>query len=338
MEKTWVFFEGIVVLRGIMERRNVAGGHDAESQRRDVQEQDIADFALEDAALDRCTNGYDFIGVDPLVRLFAAEILRDVDHLGHAGHAADQNELIDLGRREIGVLQAVLVGLNAALEEGVADLLHLGAAQLDVQVLRPRGVRGDKGEIDVDRLESADSAILAFSASSFRRWRAIRVLAQVDPVVLLEAVDQERDDGLVPVVAAQVGVAVGGLHLENAVADFQDGDIEGAAAQVEDRDLFILLLVEAVGERGGRRLVDDSHDVEAGDLAGILRRLALRVIEIRRDGDDRLGDLFAEVGFRVGFHLWREDEGGDLLGRKLLGLVADLRLNVGVPRSYPRSP
>jgi len=67
-----------------------------------------------------------------------------------------------------------------------------------------------------------------------------------------------------------VGVAVGGLDLEDAVADFQDGDVERAAAQVVDGDLLVALLVQAVGEGGGGRLVDDAQDLEAGDLAGVL--------------------------------------------------------------------
>jgi hypothetical protein len=67
------------------------------------------------------------------------------------------------------------------------------------------------------------------------------------------------------VVAAQVGVAVGGLHLEHAVADLQHGDVEGTAAQVIDRDLLVLLLVQAVGQRRGRGLVDDAQHLEAGD-------------------------------------------------------------------------
>ena len=46
--------------------------------------------------------------------------------------------------------------------------------------------------------------------------------------------------------------------------------VEGAATEVEDEDLlFLVLLVEAVGERGGRGLVDDALDVEAGDAAGV---------------------------------------------------------------------
>src|SRR4026208_43422 len=83
-------------------------------------------------------------------------------------------------------------------------------------------------------------------------------------------------DRLVAVVAAAVVVAVRRLHLEDAVAELEHRDVEGPAAQVEDEDHLVgCLLVEAVGERSGGRLVDDPQHVEAGDLARVLRRLAL---------------------------------------------------------------
>jgi hypothetical protein len=79
---------------------------------------------------------------------------------------------------------------------------------------------------------------------------------------------------VVEVVAAQVGVAVGGLDLEDAVAQLQDRDVERAAAQVVDGDPLVLLFIQAVGQRGGRRLVDDPLDFQAGDAAASL--VALR--------------------------------------------------------------
>jgi hypothetical protein len=42
------------------------------------------------------------------------------------------------------------------------------------------------------------------------------------------------DQALVEVVAAEVRVAVGRLHLEHAVADLEDRDVERAAAEVVD--------------------------------------------------------------------------------------------------------
>jgi hypothetical protein len=96
-------------------------------------------------------------------------------------------------------------------------------------------------------------------------------------MLVLEGVHQVVADLHVEVLATQIGIAVGAAHLEDTVGDLQDRDVEGAAAEVEDRDLLAPLLAEPVGERRRGGLVDDAQDVEPGDLARVLRRLALRV-------------------------------------------------------------
>ena len=88
-------------------------------------------------------------------------------------------------------------------------------------------------------------------------------------------------------------------------------DVERPATEVVDGDLLFLLLVEPVRQGRCGRLVDDALDVEPRDAAGILRRLALGVVEVGRDGDDRLGDLLAEVGLGVTLQLL-EDHRADL--------------------------
>src|SRR5690606_31376906 len=100
------------------------------------------------------------------------------------------------------------------------------------------------------------------------------VLGEVDAVLVLHLRDQPVDDLLVPVVTAEAVVTVGGAHLDGGelvlvLADLQQGDVEGAATEVEDEDELVLLAaLEAVGQGGGGGLVDDAQDVEAGDLAG----------------------------------------------------------------------
>ena len=70
-----------------------------------------------------------------------------------------------------------------------------------------------------------------------------------------------------------------GKHLENAVAHFQDRDVKGAAAKIEDRDLAMLLqLVQPVGQRSGGRLTDDAFHRKPREHSGTLGRVALRVV------------------------------------------------------------
>ena len=141
----------------------------------------------------------------------------------------------------------------------------------------------------------------------------------------LNSLDQPVDERLVEVVAAEVVVTRGGLDLEHAVADLQHRHVERAAAEVEDEDRLVGLLVQPVGQRGRRRLVDDALDVQSGDLAGVLGRLALVVVEVRGDGDDRRVDGLAQVGLGVGLQL-AEDHRRDL--RRGVLLVG--RLDAGV--------
>ena len=118
------------------------------------------------------------------------------------------------------------------------------------------------------------------------------------------------DDGLVEIVASQMGVAVGGTHLEHTVAELQDGDIEGTAAEVVNGHFHILvLLVKTICKSGCGRLVDDTLHIEACNLAGLLGGLALAVGEVCGNGNDRLGNRLTEIIFRGLLHLLENDCG-----------------------------
>ena len=101
-------------------------------------------------------------------------------------------------------------------------------------------------------------------------------------------------------------------HFEDAVADVEHGNVERSAAEVEDADLFVLLLVQAISQCGGGGLGQHAQDLEPGDFAGVLGRLALGIVEVGRHGDDRIGHLFAEI-ILGGLLQILQDERGDLL-------------------------
>ena len=74
-------------------------------------------------------------------------------------------------------------------------------------------------------------------------------------------------------------VARSRLHLEDAVLDRQQRHIEGAAVQIEDQNaLLTALLVQTVRDGG----FDDTHHVQSSNHTSVLRRLTLRVVEVRR--------------------------------------------------------
>ncbi len=126
----------------------------------------------------------------------------------------------------------------------------------------------------------------------------VALAAQVKPLIPLEFIDQPVDDPLIQVVAAQVRVAVGGLHFNHAFAHFQNRDVKSPAAKVVDGDHLVLSLVEPIRQRRRRRLIDNAFYIEPGNLPGIFRGLPLGIVKIRRHGDHGLCHFLAEVVFR----------------------------------------
>ena len=152
------------------------------------------------------------------------------------------------------------------------------------------------------------------------------VLAQVDPGALFEAARKLFAQRVVQVLAAKMRVACGRLHAEDAVCDLQDRDVERPAPKVVDGDTLAFLLFEAIGERCRSGLVDDSANVEAGDLARRDGRGALRIVEIRGHRHDRFDDVVTEE--RLGdFSHFFEHHRGDFRRRVLMVLDLDPRIS-----------
>ena len=213
-------------------------------------------------------------------------------------------------------MSACLRRADRLLQQVVDELLELRARQLHLQVLRAALIGGDERQVDVG-LHHRGELHLGLLRRFLQALQRHPILAEIDAVALPELGDDPLDDALIEVVAAEVRVAVGRLHLDDALADFENRDVERAAAEVVDGDRLVLLLVEPVRQRRRGRLVDDAHHLEAGNLAGFLRRLALRVVEVGGNRDDGFRDRLAEVLLR-GLLQLLQDHRGDLRRRVFL--------------------
>ena len=202
-----------------------------------------------------------------------------------------------------GRLQRLVADLEGALHEVHHHPVELVGAErlLEVEHL-PLGRLADALHVD-GGLAVAPHVDLGLLAGLLEHLQAELVLAQVDAVLGQEVLGQPGHDPVVEVVAAQVGVAGGGDDLEDVAPDLQDGDVEGAAAQVVDADALGDVLAEAVGERRRGGLVDDAQHLEAGDAPGVLGGLALVVVEVGGAGDHRLAHLAAQRRLGDGLHL-----------------------------------
>ena len=297
-------------------------GLDAEGKRSDVEKQHVLDVATQHASLQSSAQRHNLVRVDGLVRLLAGQFLDQLGHGRHTGGAADQDHVVNVADGHAGILDHLVERALGAVQQVGGDLLELGAGQRLVQEQRVLlGVHGDVRQVDGGLLcgRQLNLGLLRSLAQTLHRHL---VLGQVNAVLGLELVHEPLNDAVVPVVAAELVVAGGSQHLDNTVADFQQGHVEGAAAKVEDQDgLFLLVLVQAVSQSSRGRLVDNAQHIEARDLAGFLGGLTLSVLEVRRDGNNSLGDFLTEVRLSVALQLL-QGTGGDLLRGVLL--VVDL--------------
>ena len=105
-------------------------------------------------------------------------------------------------------------------------------------MLWPRGVGGDKRQVDVGALSTREF-LFGLLAGFLQPLQRHRVLPQVDPLLLLEGIGNVVNQLLVEVVATEMGVAVGADHLEHAVlGDVEHRHVERATTEVEDDDLL----------------------------------------------------------------------------------------------------
>ena len=295
---------------------HAAGDAQPQGQRSDVEQVGVGLVRGQRVGVDGRSDRHDLVGID--VHLgFPAEVLLDglADGRQPSG-TAHEDHAVEVPHSETRLLQRLVAHLEGALDQIGRELLELGAAELVRQIDVVALVPGEAGHLDRD-LVLLREPDLGRLGGRLELLEGEGVGPDIEAVGLLHVVGEQVNHAIVEVVPAEVGVARRGQHLEHVPADLEHGHVEGAPAEVVDDDLLLEVAAVAIGEGGGGRLVHDAHHVEARDPAGVLGRLALVVVEVGGNRDDRATYLCAETSLGDLLHL-PQHEARDLRQREVL--------------------
>ena len=153
-------------------------------------------------------------------------------------------------------------------------------------------ISGDKRQVHL-RGRHARKLNLRFLSRFLQTLHGHFIRREVNAVFLLEGVSHILNHTVVKIVAAQAVVAGSCQNLLHTVAHLDDGNVEGTAAEIIHDDLLVVFLVDAISQRRCGRLVDDTFNIKTSNASRIFGCLPLRVCEVGRNGDNRLGDRLA---------------------------------------------
>ena len=288
----------------------------------DVVEHQVAQFTGEDAGLHRRTDRHHLIGIDRLAGLQRDQRAHHRLHHRHAGGPAHQHHIVDVFGGQAGIPQGALHRPQQAIQQIRTEALEGAPLEAGFDVERAVVAGGDEGQGNRCALHTAQFDLGLFGCFGEPLQR-LSIASQVEPVLLLEGLSQPIHDATIPIVAAQLGVAAGGLHIEHPLRHPQHRHVERAAAQVEHQHPLHGAAIEAVRQGGGGGFVEDALHRDARQPTGVAGGLALGIVEIGGNGDHRRFHRLAQVGAGV-VHQLAQDAGHQLFRRVLpLGGRAD---------------
>jgi hypothetical protein len=264
--------------------------------------------------------GYGLVDVDPGHRRPAERSLDERRDHRHAGRAADQEHAVDLRALEALVLENLESEPDRPLHQVGRNLFERRPVEVvasTVAAMNQRDGSALRGGEPLFHLLGADEQVGA----------ALQILQRIAAELRLEAAGEELDDAVVPILAAELVISLRSEDADLARIEVEEGDVEGAAAEVIDQQGLVPVgSLHAVGDGRGGGLIDDLQNLEPGPPAGFERCLPLGVAEVSGDGDHGMGDRSAERPFGVLLQCG-EQEGRELDRRVIarLGMEDEVR-------------
>mmetsp|Transcript_113992 Transcript_113992/g.157989 ORF Transcript_113992/g.157989 Transcript_113992/m.157989 type:complete len:497 (+) Transcript_113992:667-2157(+) len=307
---------------------NTTHGLDTQRKRSNIEQENILDITSEYGTLNGSTNGNSLIGINTSVRLLAEEALNNFTNLRDSSGTTNEKNLIDLILGQTGILQAVLKGLNSALDKSVNETLEFCSGELHIKMLGARVIESKIWDRD-SGLGSRRKLDLGLLGSLSNSLDGTLIGADVHTTGLnLEFSSKELLEFHIEIFTTESSITVSGLNLKDTTADFEDRDIEGTTTEIVNGNDLTVSLIKTESEGSGSRLVDDSLNIKVGNLTSILGSLSLGIVEISRDGNNGFLNSFTHVSFSGLLHL-NESESTNLLGRVLLSTSFNPSVTVG---------
>ena len=138
-------------------------------------------------------------------------------------------------------------------------------------------------------------------------YDGVAVVPQIFSVFFAEALEQEVHELFVKVLAAQLVVAAGRLHFQNALKHLQQRHVKRSAAKVIHQHMaFFLHVFQSVAQRRRRRLIQNALHRQPGHLPGGDRLPALYLVKIRGNGNYGPVHVLAQIFRRVIAHIGQQ--------------------------------
>ena len=212
---------------------------DAQRQRRHVEQQHFLGrfrAARQGCGLHGRAQRNHFIGIQVAVRRALEKLFDQLADPRDARRSAHQHGFVDLLRGQPGIFHRLPHWADSAIDHRLDQLLELRARDLALIALAA-------GKLDIERrLLVRRQRDLRLDHRLANRLHDLGIAADIDAEIALDIVERDRDQQVVDVVAAEVGVAVGGDHLEDALVQLENRNVKRAAAEVVNRNGSVFFL------------------------------------------------------------------------------------------------
>ena len=277
-----------------------AEGFNTQGQRSYVQQQNVFNFACQYASLDSCADCNAFVRVYTAVGFFADEFFNCFLNSRDTGRTAYQDNFVDIACRKACVSHCLTGRSHGTFNKVSSHFFKFSTGQIHVQMFRAVSTCGNERQVDVGG-QYAGQFNLSFFSSFAQTLHSHTVNRQVNAFCFFEFGNHPVDDFLVKVIAAQMSITISSFYFKYAVAHFQDGNVEGTAAQVIYENGVVVSFVDTVSKSCSGRFVDDTQNFQTCDFACVFGSLTLAVREVSRNSDNCLGYSFSQIFFCITF-------------------------------------